>query len=289
MTFLFRLILGIALGTPCFSQKSDLKELELLHIHVLTGYPHHFDLSGITKAEDDLWVVNDKPWGPNAYKINLDSGRFFITDSISLGKNKKPDIEAIDYCPELGIIYSDEVTNQVFSVASESKLIFDKAKVKTMGSWGNNKGLEGVAVDCNNMVLYLAKEREPRFIITYDLKSDEVVDVSLKDSESDISDLKFENGFLYILERNHNLIAKMDVNTRQVVARVSYKATCSHPEGKLYGESNYGMAEALLLTSEEIWIGLDNNGLPFTEHANKTYGLSGDHPIIIRFKRPVDF
>jgi hypothetical protein len=49
------------------------------------------------------------------------------------------------------------------------------------------------------------------------------------------------------------------------------------------------MAEALLLTSDEIWIGLDNNGLPFSDYAQKTYGLTGNSPVIIRFKRPAGF
>jgi len=81
----------------------------------------------------------------------------------------------------------------------------------------------------------------------------------------------------------------MDLNTNQIVDRVSYKNTCSHPDGKLYYNSQYGMGEALLLTPEEIWIGLDNNGLPFSEHAQKSYGLSGNHPVLIRFKRPSGF
>jgi hypothetical protein len=113
--------------------------------------------------------------------------------------------------------------------------------------------------------------------------------VGFEDSKGDISDLKFENGFLYVLERNDNLVVKLDANSLEVISKVSYKNTCSLREGKLYSNSKYGMAEALLLTSDEIWIGLDNNGLPFSDYAQKTYGLTGNSPVIIRFKRPAGF
>ena len=49
------------------------------------------------------------------------------------------------------------------------------------------------------------------------------------------------------------------------------------------------MAEALLLTKDEIWIGLDNNGDEVTEHAKKTYQLQGREPVILKFKRPEGF
>ena len=145
-------------------------------------------------------------------------------------------------------------------------------------------------MDCKNNVLYLAKERQPRFIIVYELENEQVTDIiSFPDQEGDISDLKIENGFLYILERNANYVTKMDLSTQQIVSRMSYKNTCSHQDGKLYDNSKYGMGEALLLTPEEIWIGLDNNGLPFSDHAQNTYGLSGTQPVLIRFKRPKGF
>jgi hypothetical protein len=116
-----------------------------------------------------------------------------------------------------------------------------------------------------------------------------VVGINMRDSLGDISDLKFESGFLYILERNQNLITKMDVSKMQVVNKVSYKETCSHPEGKFYKGTPYGMAEALLLTPDEIWLGLDNNGLYFSDFATSTYGLTGNRPIILKFKRPEGF
>lgn len=276
---------------PCFFQVPVLKELEFLSIHVLTDYPQSFDLSGITNIEGDYWVVDDKEWNDNTYKIALGAGNFYFVDSVSLGIDYKSDIEGIDYCAELGIFFTDEEYDRIYlsTGSANSEMVFNKGQLPNQ-RWTKNKGLEGVAVDCQNRILYLAKEREPRFIVKYDIENEQVIDIiTLPDEEGDISDLKVENGFLYILERNENYITKMDLNTNQIVDRVSYKNTCSHPDGKLYYNSQYGMGEALLLTPEEIWIGLDNNGLPFSEHAQKSYGLSGNQPVLIRFKRPSGF
>lgn len=276
----------------CFSQVPGIQELEFLSIHVLTDYPQNFDLSGITNIEGDYWVVDDREWNDNAYKIALGSDYFYFVDSVSLGIDYKSDIEGIDYCPELGIIFTEEEYNRTYISASSgnSKMVFNKGQLPNHQRWGKNKGLEGIAVDCQNNIIYLAKERQPRFIIIYDMDNEQVIDIiTLTDKEGDISDLKVENGFLYILERNENYVTKMALGTKQIVARVSYKNTCSNQDGKLYHKSKYGMGEALLLTPEEIWIGLDNNGLSFSDHAQKTYGLSGNQPVLIRFERPAGF
>ncbi len=286
-----RFLIFLLFSLLSFSQVPEHKELELLSIHVLANYPHNFDLSGITNIEGDYWVVDDKEWNQNTYKIALDSGYFNLVDSVSLGIDRKSDIEGIDYCSELGIFFADEEYDRIYlsTNSANSEMVFNKGQLPDQG-WAKNKGLEGVAVDCQNRILYLAKEREPRFIIIYDLENKQVTDIiTLPNEEGDISDLKVENGFLYILERNENYVTKMDLDTQQIVSRVSYKNTCSHQDGKLYHKTKYGMGEALLLTPEEIWIGLDNNGLFFSEHAQKTYGLSGNQPVLIRFKRPSGF
>ena len=44
-----------------------------------------------------------------------------------------------------------------------------------------------------------------------------------------------------------------------------------------------------VILEDEIWIGLDNNYLEASEYAQKTYGLYGANPAIIKFKRPKGF
>ncbi len=264
----------------------NMDELELLAIHKLVNYPREFDLSGAVAVDGNVWIANDNPGSVYAYKIKLQPSSFSVVDSVEISQLADPDIEGLDYCPETGILFTDEMQNKAYTIRSE---IFDKDLVKLSEGWGSNKGLEGIAIDCDSKTLYLAKEREPRLIISYDLEQGKVTNIGFEDSKGDISDLKFENDFLYVLERNDNTIAKLNASTMKVISRISYKNTCSHKDGKLYSNSKYGMAEALLLTPEEIWIGLDNNGLPFSEHAKNTYGLSGNTPVIIRFKRPKGF
>jgi hypothetical protein len=54
-----------------------------------------------------------------------------------------------------------------------------------------------------------------------------------------------------------------------------------HPE--------YGMAEALLLTKNQIWIGLDNNGDPVSDFG-KSLGLEqNSNTVILIFERPEGF
>ena len=276
-------------GFFSFLQTPDSEELELKSIHVLKGYNKIFDLSGIAQIKQNYYIVGDKQYTRQLYRVELKNQSFHILDSLSLEYNEKSDIEAVDYCENNSVYFTNELSNQAFQY-SEGRLqvVFDSKQLNTV-DWGSNKGLEGIAVDCANQIIYLAKEREPRFILIYDLEKQEILDISMKDSVGDISDLKFEKGFLYILERNENLVAKMDVNTLKIVSRVSYKNTCSNPRGKLYEGTKYGMGEALLLTPDEIWIGLDNNGLSFSNHASETYGLSGNSPVIIKFKRPAGF
>ena len=273
------------------SQAPDIVELEFNNIHVLTDYPHEFDLSGIVKTGDKCYVINDKRWSKYAYEFQADGHRFYLVDSVDLGADPKTDLESLDYCEGFGIFFTDEDENIAYYSSHDgfSQVFFRKEQFDPELNWGSNKGLEGLAVDCENQVVYMAKEREPRFIISYDLKTSEIIDIKMKDPYGDISDLKYQDGFLYILERNENIISKMDLSNREIVARVSYKSTCSHPGGKIYAGSKYGMAEALLLTPENIWIGLDNNGLAFSKYAEDTYGLKGNQPVIIGFKRPAGF
>ena len=288
---MLRIFIFIWISFPCLGQVTPIQELEFVNIHVLTNYPHEFDLSGIVKTGDKCYVINDKRWSKYAYEFRADDNIFYLVDSVDLGTDPKTDLESLDYCEEFGIFYTDENENIAYysSTAGNSQIFFRKDQLGPELDWGINKGLEGLAVDCENKVVYMAKEREPRFIISYDLTTKEITDLNLQDSKGDISDLKYQEGYLYVLERNENIISKMDVETKEIVARVSYKSTCSHPDGKLYEGSKFGMAEALLLTPEYIWIGLDNNGLPFSKHAKATFGLSGNQPVIIGFKRPMDF
>ena len=273
-------------------QESGPLELEFISLHVLADYPKRFDFSGLVSTSDGYLAIADKVWNQYAYKITIDSAHWYITDSLSLGLANNSDLEGIDYCEQTGLYFIDEKFNRayLFDGSGNSQVIFNKGVLRDGIKWGTNSGLEGLAVDCERNILYLAKERSPRFIVIYDMEDDAVLDIfNLPDKYGDVSDLKYANGYLYLLERNENLITKINVETKQIVDQVSYRQICSHPEGKLYSHTEYGLAEALLLTEDQIWIGLDNNGLPFSRHARQTYQLTGNQPVLLKFKRPEGF
>ncbi len=267
-------------------------ELEIISIHTLANYPDRFDFSGIVKSETGYLAIADKIWNRYVYNIRIDSNHWYVTDSVQLGLANNTDLEGIDFCDQSGLYFIDEKFNRayLYDGSGRSEVIFNKGLLRGGHKWGTNSGLEGIAVDCERNVLYLAKERDPGFIVSYDMEDKAILDIfNLPDSKGDVSDLKFENDFLYLLERNENYVTKINVKTKQVVEKVSYKDVCSHPDGKLYSHTKYGLAEALLLTEDEIWIGLDNNGLPFSSHARQAYQLVGNQPVLIKFKRPENF
>jgi len=171
---------------------------------------------------------------------------------------------------------------------------------------GGNAGFEGIAADCEGKILYIAKERDPRMIFKVDMntwKVLEVKDVATSDRAGqrvinfktgiglmeigpDISDLFYQNGYLYLLERNTFEIAKVNPKDFSVVARVSYYRS----EKDLYqtGEP-FGLSESLAMTASEIWIGIDNNKMPLSAVAQKQYQVQGNFSSFMVFKRPAGF
>ena len=161
--------------------------------------------------------------------------------------------------------------------------------------WGN-RGLEGIAVDCTNEILYLAKERQPRRIFVIDLRSGKITEPFLNILEPknkdgyDISDMKFENGYLYILERGQGKVTRINTETKEILS-YSFQNVVLKNGKRIFDNRNpeYGMAEALLLTKDQIWIGIDNNGDPVSLYG-KTMGLKeNNNTIILIFERPEGF
>ena len=84
-------------------------------------------------------------------------------------------------------------------------------------------------------------------------------------------------------------MTKIDVKSNQKYS-VSFRHIVFKDGQRLFKNKNpeYGMAEALLLTENEIWIGLDNNGDNVSKYG-KSIGLNGNKPAILIFKRPEGF
>ena len=289
-------ILVVACLLPQYNWGQDkYVELELIELSQMNNaQKNRFDLSGIARKDGRIYVVADKGWNNYIYEIGLQGNSWKAINTIRLGLTEPIDLEGLDYCN--GSFYLiNEYNNKVYTLDAKdhmkSVFIHYEGKGINPETWKKNTGLEAIAVNCEDAVLYLAKEREPRFLLEVDMRYGTIANqFTIPEVESnDFSDMKYENGFLYMLERNGSCISKIDVRSRTVVEKVSYKYTSNMPAGKLYEPTKYGMAEALLLTSDEIWIGIDNNGLKASKGAEDRFGLKGNQPSILRFKRPAGF
>jgi len=257
-----------------------------------------FDLSGIVFNGKDIFVNADKKWNNKIYRIDTTSNSFKIISEIKLCPKSKIDFEGVEFFNN-NFYLIEEWENNVFKIdPTDCKLEKLKINWKNLNinddDWGN-KGLEGLAIDCKNEVLYLAKERQPRRIFKINLNNNEISEpfkdiLTIQKQGYDISDMKFENDFLYILERGRGLVTKINTTTKETKS-LSFNHIVFKNGQRIYTNKNqeYGMAEALLLTKTQIWIGLDNNGDYISEYG-KSLGLKHNNkPIILIFERPDDF
>ena len=256
-----------------------------------------FDLSGIVSVNGKILAIADKEWNDFIYQIDTTGSGFKISEFKNLCTNVSHDIEGVEYSNSAFYII-DEFGSEVYAIENgscEMKLL--NIPWKDYGvdrsDWGN-KGFEGIAIDCKNNILYLAKEREDRRLFRIDLKTMKITEPFKRQlaegGGNDISDLKFENGNLYLLERNLGQVTRIDCTTGEKLS-FSFKDSEFKNGQRMFSNSNpqFGMAEALLLTSDEIWIGYDNNGDPVSEYG-KSIGLKeGNKAAILIFKRPKGF
>lgn len=276
-----------------------------------------FELSGIClHPKAGVLIVADN--NKNIFALDTTEGnQIKIYRNVKLPKiiNEKFDLEAIDVYKRK-IYIADERTSKVYRVKKNGTLkefIIDfetynqnSKEQLNVASW-ENTGFEGMAFGAKNKVMYLAKERQTpkqndnRFIISVNTKKGEITEKFNIDDDkkgSDFTDLKFEKKgkthFVYALNRNEYVVSRIDLQTKSYV-KYSFKEYMTDENGNmnLYESENaaFGIAEALLLTPNEIWIGLDNNNQPINlnNELAKKYKIKGTNPIILIFERPSDF
>jgi hypothetical protein len=90
------------------------------------------------------------------------------------------------------------------------------------------------------------------------------------------------------------MVTRFNLKTTEIL-RYSFLPYASNEkhEQSLYKSEHpeFGVAEALLLTKNQIWIGMDNNQLKVNKKNKwvKQFGLKGNAPAILIFKRPENF
>jgi hypothetical protein len=299
------------------------KRLEL-ELQESTFGERAYELSGIARWRNAMLIVADNNDDLAISEIRTHRNRFLIEPRLELanlrgfdafkldalnqakarGHDRWLDLEGIATCGDV-IYLANERIRQVVRVENQmvTGLAIDFSGFPQIMDGESNAGFEGIAVDCANQIMWLAKERDPRGIVAVDLKQSKATGFHLVpgsdrqgqrvmewrsgngliDVSPDIGDLFFSDGHLYVLERNSYEIAKLDVQSYAVVARVSFFQSAF---GMYDTGEPFGVAEALWMDSDTIWLGMDNNGSQLATRATERFRVSGNPPGILKLRRP---
>jgi uncharacterized protein YjiK len=263
---------------------------------VLSPDNKRFDLSGLVKVNSEIIGVADKPWNKFLYSITPgDSGNVDTTNILhALSYDFESDFEAIDYSDNSFYI-ADERHSMIYQLDIRTDqltpITLSWPQEVNIDDWGN-AGIEAMAVDSEGYI-YIGKERDDPALFRASLSDGSVVSLELNDfpDNFDVSDMKYENQHLYFLNRGNYQIIKWDIETKEIVNHFDYSFVLNAGGEKAYSGSRYPMAEGLILTSEHIWIALDNNGdlynkkNPWIEMSN----FAGENPLLVCFNRPKGF
>lgn len=149
-----------------------------------------------------------------------------------------------------------------------------------------NAGFEGIACDETGSTFYIANEREKPTVYILKKTGHRLFTTShffledINGGGSDISDLFYEKGHLYILNRKERRILKLNPKSFEVRRTYSYRSVT---DGLYYSSQEYGFAEALAMDRNKIYLLLDSNGFPFRGSTD------GRHGALIILPRPADF
>lgn len=258
-----------------------------------------FDISSLTGRDGKIYAIADKPNTRDIYEVDTLKGKFYLTLAYKTTNitSEDLDFEVIDVLGDKFIL-ADEIHDLLYVQRSKGAEEFDSLRInftslgEDMRLWsGNNAGIEGMTVDNKNYLLYIAKERNPRRMFVYDMKNGKLTapyDKEILPDDGDISDLCYENGFLYILDRQNCLVRKFDVKTKKSVY-ASFRKFSNNGTQHNY-HADYGMAESLWLTKNAIFVGFDNNADPVTKFGEEVGLQKGStKPSIFVFKRPKGF
>ena len=94
-------------------------------------------------------------------------------------KHRRFDLEGIATCGDL-IYFANERVREVFTAPASrpkklTRLDLPIATQPDIFEGGANAGLEGIAVDCKKQHLFVAKERDPRRLYKFDLKTNKLI------------------------------------------------------------------------------------------------------------------
>lgn len=293
VVFFFIFLLGC--NQPEEESRIDFSGVELFE--VIRSGDKRFDLSGIVHFDSAIIAVADKPWNKSLYRINPDTtlNRATTEEFFTLSYEFKSDFEAVDYADSIFYI-ADERSSGIYAYdlrkAEMRALNLSWPQNINPGSWGNT-GCEAIAVDKENNRLFIGKERDEAALFVCGIGGGGLEPVNMDDFPDgfDVSDMKYENHHLYLLNRGSYRVMKWDTRTEKIIDYFDYSFVMNANGEKLYSSSRYPMAEGLGLTSDHIWVALDNNGDSFNNDNPwiEMRKFAGENPLLICFDRPEGF
>jgi hypothetical protein len=286
--------------TPVCAAEDAIPELELIQALPCDG-PDWFEPSGLTFRDGVLYTVSDKH-DDTIFRLEPGANSVKVTPDVQFPVANLPAAGNLDF---EGITVDSDGN---FLLVSETE--FRVARVKADGSdaqWitdsleqtgrqaglfeTDNAYLEGIASPSPG-VLLLCAERQPSGIVTVNLNANPPEVAALKfypssfpirpGRTSDLTDLYFENGKSYALQRNGEGICLLMISEfgPQDTALWSFKTAVRKSESA-YRDSFFGMAEGLVMNKERIYIIVDNNGTPSREKPDDF------RPLLFVFRRPL--
>ena len=256
--------------------------------------------SGMTLWRNRLFVVSDND-DQTIYELKIEGTRALLTPHIQFRAPFLPEVSKLDFegiaTDHRKYFYlTSESTSRVLRVSFDGKeaiwITPDLSEVgKPKGLFQvRNGGLEGVTLASRDR-LFLCAERQSRGILELRFR-DEKLQARAWNCESeaspsrygrppDYSDLFYESGKLFALERGEEGIAriKMKHGAFRTESFWSFGRALRDPAYS-YTDETYGKAEGLCLDSKRIYVILDNNGEARTSDPTDT------RPLFFIFRRP---
>lgn len=100
------------------------------------------------------------------------------------------------------------------------------------GNKFDQNGFKGIAVDCLSNTLYVAKTKEPAYVLSADINTGVIVNMfpvlgsksGVLEGEIEISDIAFMNNELFILDRTSSKIVQINTSTEEWIATHDFSA-----------------------------------------------------------------
>lgn len=315
------LVMSASLLSACATIENDsrteLYQGELISIKQLSApYPFSYPsgtsihLSGMAVFDGGFYIVGDKPHDPYLYAVQQSKSAWLVNDQASVSLEQPASFEGMAHFNGQFILINEDPAGVYLATLTatryESQLIdIDYAGIlnpQDIAAAGQkNRGFEGVAIDVENNILFLALERQPATLLKVKLNESRTGGRLLSilsdwdsgdlDVPFSISDLYFDQGYLYSLERANYQLSKIDPDQMRVVAKLDFSFVKDAGLSLYKGEEKYGTAESLIVRENQIYIGTDNNE-SYVDTDNRwvqQFGLQGNQPSIIELARPQGF